>query len=344
MKIEIGESLIYSWLRHVKECQIVQCNWKVSPNWKLKYLDELQAIKQESETFFRSKYGFEIFKETSSLDQLLRQAEIDALGIKVNIDSLDVYCVDIAYHEFGLRYGSSTEETLSRIVKKYIRSALCVVGYLGIKKGEIIFASPKIGKAIFHKLDEIVLDIANIINRSGWEFKIDVIYNDNFNTKLIVPTTGYADKIADTAELFLRSIQLSHMFNANVESREIMVKSPKRQKATRPDTLKDDSFPKLKIGKIANIILRSILESKIVDENELTRLQNAEYSKKFFDIQYPLLKKIEGDYDKKILHYYKQPILIKGTIYLLCSEWYESHQNNDRPYLLKWIEEHKSTD
>ena len=30
MKIEMGESLFYSWLRHVKECQIVQTNWKVS--------------------------------------------------------------------------------------------------------------------------------------------------------------------------------------------------------------------------------------------------------------------------------------------------------------------------
>lgn len=33
MEIEIGESLPYSWLRHVKECQIVQINWKVSPKW-----------------------------------------------------------------------------------------------------------------------------------------------------------------------------------------------------------------------------------------------------------------------------------------------------------------------
>jgi len=31
MKIEMGESLLYSWLRHVKECQIAQTNWKVSP-------------------------------------------------------------------------------------------------------------------------------------------------------------------------------------------------------------------------------------------------------------------------------------------------------------------------
>lgn len=343
MKIEIGESLIYSWLRHVNECQIVQCNWKASPNWKLNYLDELQTVKQESETFFKDKYGYEIYKETSSLDQLLRQAEIDALGIKINKDSLDVYCVDIAYHEFGLRYGSSKDETLARIVKKYIRSALCVVGYFGIKKGEIIFASPKIGKAILQNLDEIVLDITNILNRSGWEFKIDVIYNDTFNTKLIIPTTGYADKIADTAELFLRSIQLSHMFSTNDVSRVTVAKSTRKQKAERRELPNDDPFRQQKIGKIANGLLRSILESEKIDEYELTRLQDAEYSKKVFDIQYPLLKKVEGDYDKRILHYYKQPILIKGTMYLLCSEWFESQQNNDRPFLLKWIDEHKSS-
>ena len=44
MKIEMGESLFYSWLRHVKECQIVQTNWKVSPQWVLQNEDELQRL------------------------------------------------------------------------------------------------------------------------------------------------------------------------------------------------------------------------------------------------------------------------------------------------------------
>ena len=33
MKIEIGESLIASYLNHVEQCKIVQTNWKVSGNW-----------------------------------------------------------------------------------------------------------------------------------------------------------------------------------------------------------------------------------------------------------------------------------------------------------------------
>ena len=33
MKIEIGESVCYSFLRHVKQCWLVQTNWKVSESW-----------------------------------------------------------------------------------------------------------------------------------------------------------------------------------------------------------------------------------------------------------------------------------------------------------------------
>ena len=44
MKIEMGESLLYSWLRHVKECQIVQTNWKISPQWELKNRDQISLL------------------------------------------------------------------------------------------------------------------------------------------------------------------------------------------------------------------------------------------------------------------------------------------------------------
>ena len=33
MKIEMGESLMQSWLKHAKECKITQLNWKPSANW-----------------------------------------------------------------------------------------------------------------------------------------------------------------------------------------------------------------------------------------------------------------------------------------------------------------------
>lgn len=34
MKIEIGESLALSYLKHVKKCVLYQNNWKISSKWK----------------------------------------------------------------------------------------------------------------------------------------------------------------------------------------------------------------------------------------------------------------------------------------------------------------------
>lgn len=45
MKIEIGESLIVSWLKHIEKCQVVQMNWKPSTNfWQLENYNEIEKV------------------------------------------------------------------------------------------------------------------------------------------------------------------------------------------------------------------------------------------------------------------------------------------------------------
>ncbi|HCQ5448074.1 TPA: hypothetical protein OLX47_003726, partial [Clostridioides difficile] len=83
MKIEMGESLLYSWLRHVKECQIVQTNWKVSSKWDLKNADKILEIMEKTKQYFEQKYGYPIYKN-NSLEQLIMQAEVDVLGISID--------------------------------------------------------------------------------------------------------------------------------------------------------------------------------------------------------------------------------------------------------------------
>ena len=43
MKIEIGEFLILSWLRHVHGCVVTQMNWSPSPAWTVARERELRA-------------------------------------------------------------------------------------------------------------------------------------------------------------------------------------------------------------------------------------------------------------------------------------------------------------
>ena len=47
MKIEMGESLAASWLKHCKGCTLVQTNWKPSPKWEEHNLPDIERLMQE---------------------------------------------------------------------------------------------------------------------------------------------------------------------------------------------------------------------------------------------------------------------------------------------------------
>ncbi|WP_052087722.1 hypothetical protein [Paenibacillus wynnii] len=84
MKIEIGESLMLSWLRHSKNCQLVQLNWKPSvKSWEFYNEAVVENMMKDSDQYFREKYNLDLFKQNNSYSQLLQQAEIDALGMEV---------------------------------------------------------------------------------------------------------------------------------------------------------------------------------------------------------------------------------------------------------------------
>lgn len=108
--------------------------------------------------------------------------------------------------------------------------------------------------------------------------------------------------------------------------------------------IEGDPYPTMKIGKIANEILRERL-SQGISEQELIDLQKAEYSRQFLGINYPLLAKNRHVDDKNgIPHsrYYSEQVAINGSSYFyLCSEWYETPANNDRPYLIAWLKKHQ---
>ncbi|MBR1844522.1 MAG: hypothetical protein IJ790_02215 [Lachnospiraceae bacterium] len=331
MKIEMGESLFYSWLRHVKECQIVQTNWKTSSKWFLQNEEKLNIIKNESDKFFKEKYGYSIYKGTSSLSQLLQQAECDVIGISVNGEGKDEICaIDVAFHEAGLNYGDS-DTTIMKVINKSLRTAMCIFGYLGIKSANIIFASPKINRSIMDKLELCIKDIQELMDRLGYQFKFELIANSDFLNRVLNPMLEASDEVADTSELFLRSYQMLQMFN-NVSYKEKLDTNINNNK-------QNYNYKDLKIGKLAQIMIRKIIENNNISQNEINNLLDKEYSKRVFNINYPVLVKEDGDYDK--YRYYNEPINFDGKNYLLCNMWFEKPQNNSRPYLEKWIEENK---
>lgn len=330
MKIEMGESLFYSWLRHVKECQIVQTNWKPSHSWHLHNEDEIRQLMKNIDDFFQSKYGYAIYKKNTFF-QFLSQAEVDVLGFSTSGNYSKIYAVDVAFHESGLNY-NGRQETVMRVTKKFIRTVLCLIGYLDVKGGEIIFASPKIHNAVINDLTPCINDLTSLLHENKYHFTLKVMANDVFDDLVLKPILTFRDGVCDTSELFMRCHQLTKMFGYELYSEKEYDAEPKID-----NLIPIDGASELKIGKMAQKYLKEALESNASDE-EVVKMQTKEYSKKTFGIDFPLLVLANGEHNKK--RYYKEMLNIKGTNYLLCSQWFEVPANNDRPLLMAWLEKH----
>ena len=337
MKIEIGESLISSWLKHVKECQIVQGNWTTAREWTLHHEEELQLLMTETHVLYQSKYGYNIYKKTSSLKQFLQQAECDVLGIAVQDDDDTVgrnkyYAVDVAFHENGLQYGS-LNETVQKVTAKCIRTAMCIYGYLKSNEAEIIFASPKINKKKVQKLEGCIEDLQALMDRKDFHFKFRVIANEQFKESIIETLLKEENNIADTNELFVRSFQMLQMYGMLPKAGKV-----RRAKSFAPALYSDGELAEYKVGKLVQEYMRPILESGKISSEEIEKLRNREYCRDTLNISFPLLVKPGEDYNRA--KYYAEPAVINGEEYMICSQWYERPENNDKPLVLKWIREH----
>ena len=214
MKIEIGESLMLSYLKHIKKCIFYQTNWKVSSNWSIdeNTFDNVLFIYNN---IIKNQKFSDIFK--SELNQLIKQSEIDVIGMDSNNK---IYTADIAFHENGLNYGSKIE-TKNRVFKKLLRSYLTLLAYFPDKNYELIFASPKV-----HNATEVIInDYFSVLNNNFSKETVTFRYmsNDVFRDEIVIPTIEKTKNDSDTNELFLRAVKLSNLFEmiSNTKIQEI---------------------------------------------------------------------------------------------------------------------------
>lgn len=314
MKIEIGESLVYSWLRHYHNCQICQTNWKTSQKWNIDEKDknECQILMDESS----KKFG-NIFKETKNIDQLIKQCEIDVLGINTFNSSL--FAVDIAFHSSGLGY----KDSINVVSKKILRTAFALKLYFkDVKTFNIYFISPIIGKKLNDQLVFRVDEIMNFLESKDLSFSIELLSNDKFKNEVLNPILKISNDIADMSELFLRSHQLISLFDNQMN------------KIKKQNGLDNE----LAIGAFAQSVFKSLIEGNILNEKTINKLQSLEYCRNTFRMNFQILKKIN---DKNNIRnerqingyprYYSQPI----NGYLLCNDWYERHRDDLNSWLLE---------
>lgn len=324
MKIEIGESLVYSWFRHIKECQLTQTNWKTSPNWTLNHKTEIEAMYDELKLMF----GSGLFKKTASVDQLLRQGECDVFGMNFNNGDHKYYAADVAYHEQGLNYGSKNE-TIMKVISKCIRTAFCLYGYFDASDGEVIFASPKITKGINSELVKHFVTLNDYFTKKGISYKFELIGNDDFGEMMFTTLAAVTDA-SDTSELLVRSYKLIKMFASAPKTKGTSASGSFISIST-PSAM---VFDKMKVGAMARGTFRDILEKGKVTKSEVLDLQDKDYCKKIFNINHPILVEEGTAFDK--LRYYSDVVTIKKKNYYMCNDWYE----RNRKALQTWIENH----
>nr|WP_278678530.1 hypothetical protein [Clostridium paraputrificum] len=327
MKIEMGESLMMTWVKHIKKCQIVQTNWMPSmESWDINNEELIEELMKESDRYFKNKYGLELYKKNSSFTQLLQQAEVDVLGLSmVDKEQIEIYAIDIAFHEAGLNYGDKNE-TSTRVAKKILRTAMCLLAFFPDDKGNIIFASPKINNNILELVNVYMEDIKSIFKKLNIKFEVKLVCNNDFLENILNPVDEISEKFTDTSELYVRSIQLYKLLNKEKRTRKI-------GKVENTSVKENPIADELKVGKFVRRTLTYLLENNKIDKNEIEKLKDKAYSKQVFNINYPLLVDIKDKTKVDLYRYWKDIITSNNGKYYICSQWYEK----DKSYFIDWL-------
>ncbi|MEX2477554.1 MAG: hypothetical protein WD357_03895 [Gracilimonas sp.] len=322
MKIEIAESLIYSYLKHSEGCRIVQTNWSTSGNWIVTEY-ETERARELFQNISTSEYFSGIFKN-SSFDQLIKQAEIDVMGI--NTAEETVYGIDVAFHSAGLNYGSK-KETAFRIIKKIFRTIFIMQSYFDEnEKFNSYFITPKVNPATKVVIEDLMLKAKEVINDEN--IAIDFISNEQFYSDIVDSLLENVDEEHDTTELFSRAIKLMKLDNRKVHSTEIASKPVLNQVSSKKRKVNG-----MKIGQFVQHSFRRAFEQNLLSASEINKLQKPEYSKRTFNSNFEILRNrnrpIEDEYGRK--RYYAREIFCGN--YYLTSQWIEPQWE----LLLDWL-------
>ena len=82
--------------------------------------------------------------------------------------------------------------------------------------------------------------------------------------------------------------------------------------------------------------MQKLLETNSLSDSELQKLENKEYCKKIFNLDFPLLSKDKDAFakDKQHCRYYAESgFFVKG--YYLCNHWFDK----DEKFFANWLKE-----
>jgi len=333
MKIEMGESLAASWLKHVRGCTMVQTNWKPSPRWQENHFEEIETLVQAAKQHFGT---VNVFKQNAGAAQILHQMECDVIGFQKEGEADRWYAVEVAFHENGVNYGGKYK-TAAKIAAKLFRSAIGLYCYMNVRDGEISFATPKADESYRQQILPAVEMVSQFFNQNDFGYSFRFLSDAEFSHEILNPVLGLVDEVSDTAELFLRAVQLNAMFSESMNiGQEVLLGNPLAAGGNTGANFQvnGEHDGEIKVGRLAQTVMRDILED-MEDPAELADLLDLGCSHEAFGLNYPVLVPIAGQFDHE--RYYSAPLTICGSEYRLCNQW----RPRNRASLEAWIAAHE---
>jgi hypothetical protein len=282
MKIEIGENLAYTYLKHFEGCRIVQTNWKTSGRWTLTEFEKEQAI-----TLFDEIKKVEDFSElfrNVSFEQILKQAEIDLLGI--NTIESSIFGVEIAFHSSGVNYGEK-DFNVSKILEKLIRTILVMQCYFkDFNKFNAYFITPKSSEYARTQITLRIEKILQFLNDDS--ISIQFISDDKFYEQIVNPIIADDFNEHDTNELFSRAVKMIKLNYKIVNSK--LVGSDVKYKPKAKNDVNKRTVEEMKIGQFVQSKMKELEQKNLLSSQDISNLLSEEYSRTVFNQKFAVLK------------------------------------------------------
>ena len=328
MKIEMLESLGYSYLRHVKNCWVVQVNWKASDNWpRQKTADDLDAMFQAMKTKFDGEKN-EVFKGTKTVEQFLRQAEVDILG--VDIDG-DIYALEVAFHEAGLNYVGD-DGTRGRVLKKLLRTCLVLTAFNAFGgRAHVFFLSPKVSPGT----EKNLVEVFDLVSEEHPDIDWRLLVNESFDDEVLQETLKATASMSDTSELFVRAVRL---LDAAAGSR---MNGRSRERRTQ-DARQRSSNESEQLQPLVRKMMHTLLEQhpSLLLNQWRHKLQDKDFCTNHLGLKISNLALLRhGNHGRKIsghARYWKE--LYAGEFHV-CSEWGRKDHLHNANHLLGFLAE-----
>ena len=332
MKIEIGESLGYSYLRHVKGCWLVQANWKASEHWTREKTDaDLEAMFDAVKSRFDQ--DGRVFKQTGDATQLLKQGEIDVVGVD---QYGGIHAMEVAFHESGLNYGDGSE---NRILKKLLRTLMVLRAYhRSDARLSIYFVSPKVNPGVQKPLEDVFVALRAEFPSVEWH----LFTNRVFVERMMGPALEKSRTVADTSELFVRAAKLLELSEIPAErSRRASGTAPTGETTQTPGTRPVAPGGSSKLQPLVQNLMRTLLVRcpTLLDDADRRHFVDPAYCKNELGLRIgnrPLLRRAD---DGRIITGHARYYADNYGGFYVCSQWGKSDHSRNAGNLLKFVTE-----